>query len=167
MVRQGLQLTELVERPNFGCSGKKTNLWANFFPVTLLPESNIIHYNVDIKPEVPPPLNRIIYEHFTKNIKQKAVFDGRKNIFSPKPLPLNVFAAVCPDREVPPQNAEALEDAVCFDVRLPPEGDNSKEKSSRLFTVRINRVAEINMEVLIRFLEAKGQQTSACLTGEY
>lgn len=90
-----LQLTDLVKRPGAGKVGKPVRVRANFFEVTSFPTQNIHHYDVTIDPaDAPPALYRKVWKQFEDSNGQgiltgiKTVFDGRKNVFSPKPLNL-------------------------------------------------------------------------------
>lgn len=90
-----LQLTEFVKRPGVGKVGKPVRVRSNFFEVTSFPTGNIHHYDVTIDPpSAPPALYRKVWKAFEDQDGQgvltgiKAVFDGRKNAFSPKPLAL-------------------------------------------------------------------------------
>src|SRR4051812_49045116 len=60
------QLTEFVRRPGLGREGKPMKVRANFFEVQQLPETNIIHYDVTITPDVPPQLNRRVFDRFVE-----------------------------------------------------------------------------------------------------
>ncbi|CAB4483319.1 unnamed protein product [Rhizophagus irregularis] len=92
-------ITEFVKRPGLGRLGRPVRVRANFFEVTALPDANIHHYDIDISPEVPPAMNRKIYKHFEalhseKDLgKIKPVYDGRKNLYTAKPLPFGESAA--------------------------------------------------------------------------
>ncbi|KAI8979787.1 hypothetical protein BDF20DRAFT_871692 [Mycotypha africana] len=143
------QLTELVQRPGAGRNGRPVNVRANFFEVTSFPTQNIHHYDVTIDPSgTPTKLYREIWKSFEATNGQgtlngiKAIFDGRKNIFSPKPLPLGE------------------ENAKQFDVEL-----NEGRKRNSVFKLRIKKVGEVNMEELRRFLTGQSACTSNCLTG--
>jgi hypothetical protein len=89
-----LQLTEFVKRPGAGTAGRATRVRSNFFEVQSFPEGNIHHYDITITPDVPPVINRKIWKTFEDQDGQGAlnkirpVYDGRKNIFSPKALTL-------------------------------------------------------------------------------
>lgn len=90
-----LELTELVKRPGAGKVGKPVRVRANFFEVTSFPTQNIHHYDVTIDPpSCPPVLYRKVWQSFEDTNGQglltgiKTIFDGRKNVFSPKPLSL-------------------------------------------------------------------------------
>ena len=95
-----LQLTEFVNRPGAGKIGKPVRVRSNFFEVTSFPTGNIYHYDVTIDPpSAPPALYRKVWKAFEDQDGQgvlqgvKAVFDGRKNAFSPKQLPLGETGA--------------------------------------------------------------------------
>lgn len=81
------------KRPNHGTTGRQISLSANFLPVTL-PEGNIHHYDVSICPDkCPRRVNRDVVEMMVKSYHQvfqdlKPVFDGRKNIYCRKALPI-------------------------------------------------------------------------------
>jgi hypothetical protein len=90
-----LQLTELVKRPGAGRGGKPVRVRANFFEVTNFGVNNVHHYDVTIDPpSAPPAVYRKVWKCFEDSDGQgilkgiKTVYDGRKNVFSPKPLPL-------------------------------------------------------------------------------
>ncbi|RIB10666.1 Piwi domain-containing protein [Gigaspora rosea] len=147
----GLKLTEFVKRPGLGSKGKRVRVRANFFEVTALPEANIHHYDVTITPDVPPALNRKVFKRFEELERNgglgdvKPIFDGRKNIFTCKPLPFGETAT--------------------FDVNIPEDdGVTSTKRPPRSFKVKIKKVNSINMEELRRFLESKSELTPNCLT---
>ena len=88
-------LTQFVLRPGVGQKGKPTRVRSNFFEVISFPTGNIHHYDVTIDPpSAPPALYRKVWKAFEDQDGQgilkgiKAVFDGRKNAFSPKALAL-------------------------------------------------------------------------------
>ncbi len=149
---KGLKVTDFVKRPSLGRQGREIRVRANFFEVTSLPDANIHHYDVTISPDVPPSLNRKVYQQF-EDINGKnnlrgilPVFDGRKNIFTCKPLPFGESAT--------------------FDVTLPEEDrSTSTKRQPRAFKIKFKKVNEINMEELQRFLAGKAQCTSNVLTG--
>ncbi|OBZ91340.1 Protein argonaute 1 [Choanephora cucurbitarum] len=147
-----LELTELVKRPGAGKAGRPVRVRANFFEVTSFPTQNIHHYDVTIDPPTAPAL---LYRKIWKSFEDvnghgilngiKAVFDGRKNVFSPKPLPLGE------------------EQAKQFEVEL-QEGAAGSKRSSGTFKIRIKKAGEVNMEELRRFLNGQSACTSNCLT---
>lgn len=89
----GLSLTDFVRRPNPGTVGKPIKINANFFEISQLPNINVYHYDVTITPDVPPIVNRRVFEHMlvvygnSELDGSRPVFDGRKNIFSPRAFP--------------------------------------------------------------------------------
>ncbi|CAG8607707.1 12234_t:CDS:10, partial [Ambispora gerdemannii] len=156
---EGLRLTEFVRRPGFGKEGKPVRVRANFFEVTSLPESNVIHYDVSITPEVPPALNRKVYEQFEIHNRSGAlggarpVYDGKKNMYSHRPLPFGDAAAF--DLEL-----NELQVTLPEDANIP-----SAKRSIRVFKIKIRKAAEINMEQLLAFLKGKNESTANCLSG--
>ncbi|KAG9290846.1 hypothetical protein G9A89_010995 [Geosiphon pyriformis] len=147
----GLHITEFVRRPGLGRAGKPIRVRANFFEVLSLPDANIHHYDVTITPDVPPVLNRKIYGQFedmnrTSSLGgERPVYDGRKNIFSPKALPFGDF--------------------LTFDITLPEDdGVTTAKRPPRSFKIKIKKVGVIYMEELHRFLQGKNKLTSNCQT---
>ncbi|KAI8575439.1 hypothetical protein K450DRAFT_215715 [Umbelopsis ramanniana AG] len=149
----GLQLTEFVKRPDVGNTGRATRVRANFFEVQSFPQNNIHHYDVTITPDVPPVINRKIWKTFEDQDGQgslkgiKPVYDGRKNIFSPKALPLE-------------------DNAGMFEITLPEDDAraSSSKRPPRIFKLKIKKTGEVVMEELRRFLSGQGACTSGCLT---
>uniref|UniRef100_A0A5B6Z4E7 Uncharacterized protein n=1 Tax=Davidia involucrata TaxID=16924 RepID=A0A5B6Z4E7_DAVIN len=104
-----------VERPDRGGtkSIRTVNLLVNHFPVEFNPEAIIIHYDVDIKSEIPPkgrfgkiPKSslRMIWDKLcsddpTRFPSSKTAYDGEKNIFSAFPLPIGNFKVELSDGE--------------------------------------------------------------------
>ncbi|KAI9497727.1 Piwi domain-containing protein [Zychaea mexicana] len=148
-----LQLTDFVKRPGVCSVGKPTRVRSNFFEVTSFPTGNIHHYDVTIDPpSAPPALYRKVWKAFEDQDGQgvlkgiKAVFDGRKNAFSPKALPLGEEAAKA------------------FEVQLNDAEAQSKRAGGGEFTIRIKKAGEINMEELNRFLNGQTRASNNCLT---
>ncbi|KAF9950945.1 eukaryotic translation initiation factor 2C, 2 [Mortierella alpina] len=147
-----LHLTDVVKRPKPGSLGRPVKIRANFFEITQLPNINVHHYDVTITPDVPPIVNRRIFEHMlvvhgkSDLESSRPVFDGRKNIFSPRKFPFDsrTFDIILPEDEVPKGVV----------ARRPP----------RVFKVKIKAAAEINLEELHRFLVGKAAMSSNCLT---
>lgn len=124
-------------RPSFGHIGRPIVLRANHFQVKI-PNCILYHYDVSIIPDkCPRRVNREIVEALVQNhgeyfAMQKPVFDGRKNLYSRKPLPIG-------------------RDRVEVVVTLP--GGDGKD---RAFKVSIKHVAQVDLEYLELVL--KGQQ---------
>ncbi|OAD76297.1 hypothetical protein PHYBLDRAFT_123569 [Phycomyces blakesleeanus NRRL 1555(-)] len=147
-----LQLTEFVKRPSVGRTGKPVRVRTNFFEVTSFPTQNIHHYDVTIDPAgTPPAVYRKVWKCFEDLDGQgilkgiKTIYDGRKNVFSPKALNLGE------------------EGALAFEVDL-QEGDAASKRSGGMFKIRIKKAGEVNMEELRRFLAGQSPCTSNCLT---
>ncbi|RUS16005.1 Piwi domain-containing protein [Endogone sp. FLAS-F59071] len=144
-----LKLSDVVLRPSSGTSGTKIKVRANFYEVTHLPQINVIHYDVTIEPDMPPTMNRKVWKHFEDTFDTalggiRPVYDGKKNLFSPKKLPFG--------------------DAEVFDVILPEEHGQPHQKFPRKFKIKIKIVAKVVMAELQRFLDGKIGLTNNCLT---
>ncbi|KAF9208010.1 Eukaryotic translation initiation factor 2C [Haplosporangium sp. Z 27] len=148
---ENLKLTELVRRPAVGKAGKPVTVKANFFEVQKLPDIMVYHYDVTISPEdLPPVVNRKIYEDFIITYGKselggaRPVYDGRKNLFSPKELKF---------------------DSKTFDITLDKSLQPNPKRTIEVFKVKIRKVATINLEELHRFLNKKSALTNNILTG--
>ncbi|KAJ3190728.1 Eukaryotic translation initiation factor 2C, partial [Dinochytrium kinnereticum] len=82
-------------RPGVGASGRQIQVRANFFPIQSLPQLPIHHYEVVITPDVPPAKSRRVYQLWEDEALLsgelggvRPVFDGRKNVFAARALPL-------------------------------------------------------------------------------
>ncbi|KAI7905151.1 Piwi domain-containing protein [Cokeromyces recurvatus] len=146
-----LKLTELVKRPGIGKSGKAVRVRANFFEVTSFPSQNIHHYDFTIDiPKTSLEFSRKVWNAFeTTNANKifggaKAIFDGRKNVFSPKLLKLG--------------ESQAGQ----FEVQL-PEISSKKNPKSNTVIICIKKVGEVNMEELNLFLKGKAACSNNCL----
>ncbi|KNC97956.1 uncharacterized protein SPPG_06944 [Spizellomyces punctatus DAOM BR117] len=129
-------------RPGVGASGRNIQVRANFFPVMTLPGQNIHHYDVNITPDVPPAKNRRIYQLWEDEQLLsgalngiRPVFDGRKNVFAAKALP------IAPGE-------------VAFNIDY-FDDDDSKKRGPKKFTLIIKKVGEINMQKLSAFLDGR------------
>ncbi|GMP86981.1 hypothetical protein CsSME_00039542 [Camellia sinensis var. sinensis] len=98
-----------IKRLDNGATLAFRNIWplANHFPVKFNPQSIIMHYDVDIKPNMPPgslAAKRTILKSDLRLITDKlfssdpirfpeqiSTYDGEKNIFSAVPLPTGTF----------------------------------------------------------------------------
>ncbi|KAI8098878.1 Piwi domain-containing protein [Halteromyces radiatus] len=143
-------LTQLIMRPNVGKVGKPVRVRSNFFEMTSLPAQNIQHLNIQILPDgTPPVILRKVWQSFEDSLKGQAflnkvkpIFDGRANLFSPKPLK-------CGDDNL----------GISFEVNL-QEGN----RSGGVFKLNIKPVGVINMSELQLFLDGKSGITNNCLT---
>ncbi|KAH9853511.1 argonaute-like protein [Lenzites betulinus] len=144
-----------VKRPGFGTSGRAIQVSTNHFEVKI-PEANIYHYDVISPSEkvLPAALNMDIIKRLQEVIDPvtftpRAVYDGRKNMFTPRPLPFGASGE--------------------FDVTLedpPSPADNRGEpvRQPKVYKVKLTHVATINPEVLSRFLQGKQSHDNAVLT---
>ncbi|KAI9104430.1 Piwi domain-containing protein [Phlyctochytrium arcticum] len=146
MATTALQTWRFPPRPGVGKSGRPIQVRANFFPVLTLPGQNIHHYDVSITPDVPPAKSRRIYQLWEDEQLLsgalngvRPVFDGRKNVFSARPLPLD------PEGQT-------------FDIDYYDE-DESKLRGAKKFVLIIQKIGEIDMQRLGAFLEGRMTET--------
>ncbi|KAI8602860.1 Piwi domain-containing protein [Dissophora ornata] len=145
-----LQLTEFVKRPGVGKKGRAIAVKANFFEVKKLPDTVVFHYDVTVTPDVPPPVNRKIYEQFIATYGNKElgggrpVYDGRKSLFSPRDLKF---------------------DSKTFDITLATDVQPNSTRPAPVFKMKIKKVATVNLEELHRFLQGKSALSNNVLTG--
>ena len=82
------------KRPGYGTKGRDIQLQANFFELKL-PKGDIHHYDVTIIPDkCPRAVNHAVVQTMVDQYHkmfggQKPVFDGRKNLYSRNPLPID------------------------------------------------------------------------------
>jgi len=145
-----LNLTPYVKRPAVGKKGQPITVRANFFEVKQLPDVTVHHYDVTVTPDVPPPVNRKIFEQFittfgnTDLAGARPVYDGRKSLFSPKDLRF---------------------DSKTFDIILATDVQPNSRHPVPVFKMKVKKVATINLEELHRFLQGKSALTNNVLTG--
>lgn len=81
------------KRPSYGTQGRDIQLKANFFELKL-PKGDIHHYDVAILPDkCPRAVNHAVVQTMVSQYHkmfggQKPVYDGRKNLYSRSPLPI-------------------------------------------------------------------------------
>ncbi|XP_058206755.1 protein argonaute 2-like [Rhododendron vialii] len=98
-----------INRPDKGGTDADRKVWllANHFIVSFKPEDTILHYRIDIEPQMsrgPQPtrnfipkmdhrriLNKLFSDDLTRLPDQKTAYDGMKFIFSKVPLPTGQF----------------------------------------------------------------------------
>ncbi|KAJ1336803.1 hypothetical protein BSLG_006906 [Batrachochytrium salamandrivorans] len=139
------------QRPGNGTVGRCITLRANFFSLNTLPTAIIHHYTVEILPEVPPARNRRIYQIWEDASREHGalqgicpVFDGRTNIFSPKPLPFEGQSAIF-DIDYYDED----EFITSGHTTTPP----IKKGIAKRFTMTVTKSAHINMQRLNAFLD--------------
>ncbi|CAJ0824534.1 10343_t:CDS:10 [Entrophospora sp. SA101] len=138
------QLTSFVERPDYGEIGRSIQVRTNFFRILDLPEANFTHYDVTITPDVPPPINRKVVGTFEAQHRNdvlggmRLIFDGRKNIFTSRPMLLTEG------------------DAGTYEIILPEDdGIVNPRRIPRKFTIKIRKVGMIDYRDLMRHAEGK------------
>jgi len=150
-----------VRRPSWGMSGRGVTVHTNHFEVRI-PKGIIHHYDVVIAPAdkaLPARLNLDIIKQLqathTDVFTPKSVYDGRKNLFSVRELPLQ-------NRDDKGQASQE------FRVALPETGPAKKEKKDskgpKEYRIRLTKVAQINPEVLHGFLQGKQSHDNPVLT---
>ncbi|KAJ3190960.1 hypothetical protein HK101_008206 [Irineochytrium annulatum] len=147
-------------RPGIGSSGRQIQVRANFFPVQSLPQLPIHHYEVVISPDVPPAKSRRVYQLWEDEALLsgelggiRPVFDGKKNVFAARPLPLASDSA-----EFILDYAD--EDESAARALAPPAGPDGKRGGGpKKFKLVIRKIGEINMQRLGLFLEGRISET--------
>ncbi|KAF9096333.1 eukaryotic translation initiation factor 2C, 2 [Mortierella sp. GBA35] len=143
------QITEYVRRPGPGTAGKPAIIHSNFFEVKQLPNIITHHYDVTITPDVPPPVNRRIFNQIATDYREsdldgaRPVFDGRKNMFSPRAFPF---------------------ESRTFEITLASDVGQTPNRSPPSFKVKVKKASPINLEELHRFLNGRLTLTNNCLT---
>ncbi|KAJ3834977.1 argonaute-like protein [Lentinula raphanica] len=142
-----------VKRTSYGKTGRPLTIFVNAFE-TSIPQDVIFHYDI-IPPAdkvLPARVNMTLLRELQTRIAPDiltplGVYDGRKNFFSPRRLPLG------------------KDDCKEFDVSL-QSGDQiaPKGKGPKVYKIRFNLVAQINPEVLKRYIEGKQSLDNAVLT---
>ncbi|KAF9446932.1 Piwi-domain-containing protein [Macrolepiota fuliginosa MF-IS2] len=151
-------ITVGVKRPGFGVAGKHIKITANYFRTTI-PDRVIHHYDVGtfifITPDekkLPARLNMLLIQELQTYtapdvFKSPAVYDGRKNMFAIVQLPFD--------------DVNSKE----FHVTYPrASGFPTGSKQPKVYKIKLTKVAEINPEVLQRFIEGKQSYDSAATT---
>ncbi|TBU42174.1 argonaute-like protein [Dichomitus squalens] len=148
-----------VRRPSYGESGRHLVVWTNHYEVKI-PEANIYHYDGAISPSekpLPARLNmeivkRLQYDIAPEIFTPRAVYDGRKNMFTSHELPFpdgaQEFSFTLTDRA---SSGEAT-------------GGGEGRRGPKIYNVRLTHVATINPEVLARFLQGRQSHDNAVLT---
>ncbi|KAF8165280.1 argonaute-like protein [Crassisporium funariophilum] len=142
-----------VKRPNFGTGGRELPIFVNSY-VTTIPEGVIHHYDVISPSEktLPARLNMDIIKQLQTNtapdiFTPRAVYDGRKNMFAIRELP---FGGDAGSHE--------------FEVSLSEGRVDTTGRTAKVYKVRLTKVAEINPEVLKRFVAGDQSHDNSVLT---
>ncbi|KZT39639.1 argonaute-like protein [Sistotremastrum suecicum HHB10207 ss-3] len=143
-----------VRRPEPGKAGTPMEVITNHFRVKI-PDTIIHHYDVVISPsqDFPIRLNMELVTRLQTVVAKeiftpRAVYDGRKNLFAARELP---FGPGVKSREFE------------FPLNVRPS-DAKDPRGPKLFKITLTKVAEINPEVLIRFLQGKQSHDNMVLT---
>ncbi|KAK0482092.1 argonaute-like protein [Armillaria luteobubalina] len=139
-----------VKRSGFGASGRVVKIFVNSFECTI-PKSIIHHYDVIFPSEktLPARLNMELIRELQSTtapaiFTPRAVYDGRKNLFAARALPFD--------------GANYME----FSVTLPPT--DASTRAPKAYKIRLTKVAEINPEVLHRFIKGDQSHDNSVLT---
>ncbi|KAJ8020589.1 Protein argonaute-1 [Holothuria leucospilota] len=134
-----LEQVLLPRRPGIGMEGRKILLRANHFQMKI-PHGDIYHYDVTIAPEkCPRRVNREVIDYlvgaYSRNAPkifegQMPVFDGRKNMYTKKQLPIG-------------------QEKVELEVTLPGDGRD------RTFTVTLKFAGFVSLALLEQALEGR------------
>lgn len=144
-----------VKRSSFGTQGKVITIEVNLFQTTIS-NSLIWHYDVAMVPpernlpqRVTMDLIKQLQKAFASDIFQSpVVYDGKKNIYSTRELPLGPTGS----RE--------------FDVSLPERSDTEtpSHHKPQVYRIRLNKVAVINPELLQGYIKGRQSYDPAVLT---
>ncbi|RDX47695.1 argonaute-like protein [Lentinus brumalis] len=150
-----------VKRASFGTSGRSLNVHTNHF-VTSIPEGNIYHYDaIDANKTLPSRFNMEIIKRLQTVIAPevftpRVVYDGRKNIFASRRLPLGPADT----REFSFTLTDSAPSA-----KAAQEARSQPRRGPRLYTVKLVLAKTINPEVLHRFVAGKQPHDNDVLTG--
>ncbi|KAJ7283579.1 argonaute-like protein [Mycena rebaudengoi] len=141
-----------VKRPDFGTGGQPVPIYVNSFATTV-PSSIIHHYDVVIAPsEKTLParmtmdlIRRLQFDVAPQIFTPPCVYDGRKNIFSVRRLPFDTGSQE-------------------FDVTLADSKAETTGKGPKVYKIKLTHVAEINPEVLKRFIAGDQSHDNTVLT---
>jgi len=148
-----------VRRSGHGTAGQPVTVSTNFFNIAL-PECNIHHYDVVISPSektLPARLNMDLIDHLQKidalNVfTPPAAYDGRKNMFSPRELPLG------------PNGTQEFDVCLSDATTRGSPGENTSVRGPKVYKIRLTKVATINPEVLQRFIMGQQSHDNSVLT---
>ncbi|KAF9454403.1 argonaute-like protein [Macrolepiota fuliginosa MF-IS2] len=139
----------IVKRPGYGQAGRALTVNVNAYQINI-PEETIRHYDA-ISPESESvAFNIKVIKHLqtvvdVETFTPLAVYDGRKNMFAARDLPLGPSGSASYSFSLQPPNPNA---------RRPP----------KVFDVKITKVATLNPQVLHEFLAGRQAADNAILT---
>jgi eukaryotic translation initiation factor 2C len=140
-----------VKRRDYGTDGSAIRIRVNAF-VASIPQSKIYHYDVVIDPSKLPArfnmeLVKLLQASQPTIFTPLVVYDGRANIFAPRRLPLG--------------DTNSRE----FHVSLPQaNGGHNPTKPPKVYKIKLTLVADINPEVLDRFVNGQQSNDNIVLT---
>ncbi|KAJ7781167.1 argonaute-like protein [Mycena metata] len=148
-----------VKRPDFSSGGQPVQIFVNSFATTV-PSSIIHHYDGKFKFVISPSektlparmtmdlIRRLQFDVAPQIFTPRCVYDGRKNIFSIRELPFDTGSQE-------------------FDVTLAdaaPAGSGGGGKGPKVYKIKLTKVAQINPEVLKRFIDGDQSHDNTVLT---
>lgn len=140
-----------VKRRDYGTDGSAIRIRVNAFEASI-PQSKIYHYDVVVDPaKLPARFNtelvKILQASQPTIFTPLVVYDGRANIFAPRKLPLG--------------DTDSRE----FHVSLPQaNGGHNPTKPPKVYKIKLTLVADINPEVLERFVNGQQSNDNTVLT---
>ncbi|KAJ9083376.1 hypothetical protein DSO57_1035333 [Entomophthora muscae] len=125
----------MAQRPGMGRLGRPGEINVNYFPISFDQLGTIHHYDVTITPEVPPLVNKEVFGFFESQHRLDRevldgiaiVFDGMKNAFTPRALPIG------PSYEV--------------EFAVPERGGRPNPRNPRIFKLKLVKVNEIKADI--------------------
>ncbi|KAJ7908290.1 argonaute-like protein [Mycena leptocephala] len=145
-----------VKRPDFSTGGQPVSIFVNSFATTV-PSSIIHHYDVlfisrhlalrkdSSSEDDHGPHSSSSIRCRTADLTPRCVYDGRKNIFSIRKLPFDTGSQE-------------------FDVTLADASSSTSGKGPKVYKIKLTHVAEINPEVLKRFIDGDQSHDNQVLT---
>ncbi|KAJ6628687.1 argonaute-like protein [Mycena sp. CBHHK59/15] len=140
-----------VKRPSFGSGGAPVPIYVNSF-VTTVPDSIIHHYDVGMSSAETLParmtmdlIRRLQFDVAPQIFTPRCVYDGRKNIFAVRRLPFDTGSQE-------------------FNVTLADANAGGSGKGPKVYKIKLTHVAEINPEVLKRFIAGDQSHDNTVLT---
>ncbi|KAF9963509.1 Protein argonaute 10, partial [Mortierella alpina] len=161
-----VSLTENARRPGQGKEGKPVNVRSNFFAIKKLQVDTIWHYDVSITPDIPADKARQVWkviETFPEIARNKTVFDGKCNAYAAEEMAVDKLTRPGGGGGGGGGKGKGKGKGKAKDAAEQP-AQSSAAKSKNEFTVKIARVARIELEELHRFIGRKGPLTPSCLT---
>ncbi|PPQ91938.1 hypothetical protein CVT25_000981 [Psilocybe cyanescens] len=140
-----------VKRPNYGTAGRVMQVHVNSFAVNSVPTGYVFHYDVVDPDKLPARLNmklfKVLQEQDRDVFEPKIVYDGRKNAFAPRELPLG------------PNGSRR------FSVSLPQSnGGSNPTRPPRVYHITLTKVAQINLAVLENYVNGLQSHDESVLT---